>query len=104
MQRPHEALGLRCPGELYMPSTHRFPKRIPPVQYGGQFQVIKVNNWGYVRFASFQVYLSETMTGSHIKFRPCEDGEVFIACYRRFKIAEFSAKDGSFVRRKISGL
>ena len=55
-------------------------------------------------FAGFKPYLSETLAGSHIEFRKSEDGEMFIACYRNFKIAEFSAKDGSLVRRKISRL
>ena len=57
-----------------------------------------------MRFAGFQIYLSETMIDQYIEFRPSEDGEVFIACYRNYKIAEFSVKDGSLVRRKISRL
>ena len=61
------------------------PERILPFEYGGQFHVIKVNSWGYVRFAGFQIYLSETMIGQYIEFRPSEDGEVFIACYRNYK-------------------
>ena len=104
MKRPHEALGKRCPGEVYVPSTRRLPRRIPSVEYGGRFQVIKVSAQGYVSFAGFKPYLSETLAGSHIEFRESEDGEVFIACYRNFKIAEFSAKDGSLVKRKISRL
>ena len=85
MQRPHEALGMRCPGEVYVPSARQMPERILPFEYGGQFHVIKVNSWGYVRFAGFQIYLSETMIDQYIEFRPSEDGEVFIACYRNYK-------------------
>lgn len=104
MQRPHEALGMRCPGEVYEPSPRRLPRRIPPVEYGGQFQVVKVNSAGYIRLDDFKPYLSETMAGCPIELRPSADGEVIIACYRRFKIAEFSAKNGSLVKRKISRL
>ena len=104
MQRPHEALGMRCPGEVYVPSTRRLPRRIPPFEYSGRFHITKVNNWGCVRFTGFQTYLSETMAGCPIELRPSEDGEAIIACYRHFKIAEFSAKDGSLVRRRISRL
>ncbi|MBQ6655836.1 MAG: IS481 family transposase, partial [Ottowia sp.] len=104
MQRPHEALGMRCPGEVYVRSRRRFPKSIRPIEYTGRFHITKVNNWGYVRFTGFQTYLSETRVGCPIELRPSEEGEVIIACYRRFKIAEFSAKDGSLVRRKISRL
>ena len=103
-KRPHEALGMRCPSDVYVPSTRRLPRRIPSVEYGGRFQVIKVSAQGYVSFAGFKPYLSETLAGCPIELRPSEDGEVIIACYRNFKIAEFSAKDGSLMRRKISRL
>lgn len=104
MERPHEALGMRCPGEVYVPSERRLPQRIAAVQYGGQFHVVKVNSWGYVRFAHFQTYLSETMIGSPIEFRPDKEGEVFIACYRNFKIAEFATRNGKLLNRRISRL
>ena len=104
MQRPHEALGMCCPGEVYVPSTRRLPRRIPAVQYGGQFQVVKVNSAGYIRLDDFKTYLSETMAGCPIELRPSEDGEVIIACYRNFKIAEFAARNGERLNRKISRL
>ena len=104
MERPHEALGMHCPGEVYVSGTRRLPRRIPPVEYGGQFHVVKVNSWGYVRFAHFQIYLSETMIGEPIEFRPDKEGEVFIACYRNFKIAEFDTRTGERLSRKISRL
>lgn len=104
MQRPHEALGMCCPGEVYVPSTRCLPRRIPAAQYGGQFQVVKVNSAGYIRLDDFKTYLSETMAGCPIELRPSEDGEVIIACYRRFKIAEFSARNGERLNRKISRL
>ena len=84
--------------------TRRLPRRIPPVEYGGQFHVVKVNSWGYVRFAHFQIYLSETMIGEPIEFRPDKEGEVFIACYRNVKIAEFDTRTGERLSRKISRL
>ncbi len=104
MQRPHEALGLRCPGEVYVPSARQLPQCIPPVEYGGQFQVIKVNSAGYIRLDDFKTYLSETMAGCPIELRPSDDGEVIIACYRRFKIAEFATRNGERLNRKISRL
>ena len=104
MERPHEALGMRCPGEVYAPSTRRLPRRIPPVEYGGRFHVIRVNSAGYIRLDGFKSYLSETMAGSLIELRPSEDGEVIVACYRNFKIAEFAARTGERLNRRISRL
>lgn len=102
--RPHEALGMRRPGEVYEPSQREYKEKIERYEYGGEYHVIKVNGWGYVRFDKWQVYLSETMIGQYIEFRPSPDGETFVACYRNFKIAEFSTKDGSLLHRRITRL
>lgn len=102
--RPHEALGMKTPGEVYEPSTRQYPEQIPKYEYGGEHHVIKVNSWGYVRFDKFQVFLSETMVDQYIEFRPSPDGESFIACYRNFKIAEFDTEDGQLIHRSIARL
>lgn len=102
--RPHEALGMRCPSEVYQPSSRQYYDVVKPFEYGGQYHVIKVNSWGYVRFDKWQVYLSETMIGEYIEFRPNPLGDSFVACYRNFKIAEFNTHDGSLINRSISRL
>lgn len=102
--RPHEALGMRTPGEVYKPSDRQYREKIEKFEYGGEHHVIKVNNWGYARFAGFQVYLSETMANQYIEFRPGPDGETFIACYRNFKIAEFDTEEGKLIHRSIARL
>ena len=102
--RPHEALGMRCPAEVYIPSNRTYNDTVKPYEYGGQYHVIKVNSWGYVRFDKWQIYLSETMINEHIEFRPNPHVDSFIACYRNFKIAEFSSIDGKLLNRKISRL
>ncbi len=100
--RPHEALGMKCPSEVYQPSKRSYTDEVQPFEYGGQFHVIKVNSWGYVRYANWQIYLSETMINEYIEFRPNPLGDSFFACYRNFKIAEFSVLDGKLLNRKIS--
>ena len=102
--RPHEALGMKRPGEVYEPSQRQYSDTIKKYEYGGEYHVIKVNSWGYVRFDKWQVYLSETMIDQHIEFRPSPDGETFAACYRNFKIAEFDIEDGQLIHRSIARL
>ena len=102
--RPHEALGMKTPGEVYQTSQRKYPDEIKKYEYGGQYHVIKVNSWGYVRFDKWQVYLSETMIDRYIEFRPSADGESFFACYRNFKIAEFDTENGQLINRSIARL
>ena len=102
--RPHEALGMKRPGEVYTPSQREYDENIKKYEYSGAYHVIKVNSWGYVRFDKWQIYLSETMIDQHIEFRSSPDGETFVACYRNFKIAEFDTEDGHLIHRSIARL
>ena len=102
--RPHEALGMKRPSDVYVPSQREYCEKTMKYEYGGEYHVIKVNSWGYVRFGKWQVYLSETMIDQYIEFRPSPDGESFIACYRNFKIAEFDTDDGQLIHRSIARL
>ena len=95
---------MKRPGDVYTPSQRQYSEKIKKYEYGGEYHVIKVNSWGYVRFDKWQVYLSETMIDQYIEFRPNLDGETFVACYRNFKIAEFDTEDGQLIHRSIARL
>lgn len=103
-ERPHEALGMKCPAAIYVPSARIYCDAVESYTYGGAFHVIKVNSWGYVRFDRFQIYLSETMAGEYIEFRPHRDRDTFVPCYRNFAIGEFDAHTGELLHRRISRL
>ena len=100
-ERPHEALGMKCPSDIYVPSERAYCDQVDKYEYSGKYHVIKVNNWGYVRFDRWQIYLSETMIDERIEFRPNPSGDTFIACYRNFAIGEFDVHTGKLLHRKI---
>ena len=98
--RPHQALGMRCPAEIYVPSSRPFLEQVLPYEYSGIFPLVKVNSWGYLRFDRFRIYLSETMADIRLEVRPIE-GDRFIVCYRNFQIAEIDAATGERLNRRI---
>lgn len=102
--RPHEALGMKPPAQVYMPSTRQYTDAIEKYEYDGRYQVYKVNNWGYLRWASSRIYLSETMANVYLEIRPSESFDSFEVCYRQFKIAEIDAATQTLLSRKISRL
>lgn len=102
--RPHEALDMLTPSDIYIPSEREYFEEIPKYEYSGKYHVIKVNSWGYIRFSNWQVYLSETMINEYIEFRPNPHGDSFIACYRNFQIAEFDTQTGQRLNRNIRRL
>jgi hypothetical protein len=102
--RTHEALNSLCPADIYERSDREYIEKVLPYEYDSTNHVIKVNSWGYVRFDKWQMYLSETMIGEYIEFRPNPLGDSFFACYRNFKIAEFDINTGERLNRKIMRL
>ena len=102
--RPHESIGMKRPAQVYHRSERQYIPDVPKYEYSGAYHVVKVNSWGYARFAHFQIYLSETLIGERIEFRPNPHGDSFFGCYRNFRIAEFDASSGKLISRFIAKL
>lgn len=102
--RPHEALGMRCPAEIYLKSDRQYSDSVDFHEYDNLYHVIKVNSWGYLRFDKYQMYLSETMADTRLEIRPNPLGDSFMVCYRNFQIADINAATGKLNNRKISRL
>jgi transposase InsO family protein len=49
-RRPHEALKMRCPADLYKPSLRRYPRTLPEPNYLHHDMVKHVSSSGYVYF------------------------------------------------------
>ena len=100
--RPHGALGYKPPASVYHPSERAlFEPR--PYEYPSGARLYKANNWGYLRFGSLRVYLSETMADTYLEVR-AGDGDTFRVCYRNFQIAEIDANSGLLLNRTIKKL
>jgi hypothetical protein len=59
--RPHEALDMKRPAELYQPSSRRFPKRIETYDYLGHYLVRRVSRGGTIRVFKRQIFVSNTL-------------------------------------------
>lgn len=99
-ERPHEALGDRCPAQVYSPSQRSYLEKVHPYDYGSQYHLIKINNWGYLRFADFQIYISETFRDTRVQLIPFEGDDSVLVCYRNFIIAKIDVTNGDLVSRK----
>lgn len=101
--RPHEAINMRCPADVYIPSERKYPEKIQPYEYSGMYRLLKVNFKGYLRFDSKVFYLSETMIGAILELREDETENASL-CYRNYKIAEINLETEQLINRKISRL
>ena len=100
--RPHHALGMKTPASVYIPSTRPYydPK---PYVYEEGAKIVKVNNWGFLRFGPFQLFLSESMADTKVEIRFGEN-DTFSVIYRNYKIASVDAIEGKLLNRHIRRL
>ena len=99
-ERPHEALKNKCPAEIYSVSSRPFLDTVPPYDYSSKYRLYKINNWGFLRFAKYHIYISETFRDTHIQLVPVESEDLALVCYRNFIIAKIDVKFGELLSRK----
>lgn len=97
-KRPHEALGMKKPADVYIRSTQEYEEKVPTYEYSGIWHMCKVNNWGYLRYMDFRIFLSETFADTYLEVRSTEEG-VLQVCYRNFVIADIDAENGRIMKR-----
>ena len=73
-ERPHEGIGMRCPAELYVPSSRRMPFTLPTFHYPGHFEVRRVRPNGLIKWSGRQVFISEALAGEPVGLTEIEDG------------------------------
>jgi putative transposase len=87
--RPHEALGQRCPATLYTSSPRAYPDRITEWAYPADHQARRVNASGYIKWRDKLVYLTEALAGQTVALAQDDDGDWSIR-FRQFSLAMLS--------------
>jgi transposase InsO family protein len=84
-ERPHEALGLKVPARHYRLSARTFPEQLPPVEYGPDDQVRRVQNGGWISFHGRDHRLSKALHGQPVVLRATaqQDGDYTILFFRQ---------------------
>jgi transposase InsO family protein len=72
-ERPHEALRLRPPADLYEVSGRAYPKELPEVTYPADFTVRQVRQNGSIKWHSQLIYTSISLVGEPVGLRPIDD-------------------------------
>ena len=101
--RPHEAIDMHCPADVYIPSERKYSNTIKAYEYSGLHRILKVNYKGYLRFDSKVFYLSESMVGAELELLP-EGADFASLRYRNYKIAELDLWREQLINRRISRL
>ncbi len=89
--RPHEALEMRTPAEMYQPSPRKFPARVPEPQYPQSMLVRTVRHHGHFRWKKQDVFLSEVLWGEQVGMLP-EDERWFTIYFAQLPLARFDSQ------------
>lgn len=73
-ERPHEALGLRTPAEVYVRSKRSMPAVLPEHEYPDAFEVRRVRRDGAIKWGSGYVFIGEAVAGELVGVEPIDDG------------------------------
>jgi putative transposase len=69
-QRPHEALDLKRPADLYVPSAKKHPTFLPDPDYSTYDDALRVSAKGMIHFPGRrQIHLSEALAGQYVGIR-----------------------------------
>jgi transposase InsO family protein len=73
-QRPHEALGMKCPGELYEPSQRKYEGTPQDLSYPGM-ESRRVKATGEICYENQMVFISTALSGWSVGLECCEEGK-----------------------------
>ncbi len=69
-ERPHEALNLATPISRYAPSPRSFPETAPPIEYGPDETIRRVDAAGTIRWQGRRWAISDALAGEAVGLRP----------------------------------
>jgi len=73
-ERPHEALAMRTPAQLYVPSSRSMPSRLPEHEYPAGQEVRRVRRDGAIKWAGGYVFVGEAMCDELVGIAKVDDG------------------------------
>lgn len=72
--RPHEALDMHTPAQLYHPSPRPMPTDLPPMEYPDRFEKRYVSANGGIRWHKQWINVSSTLIGEYVGLEAIDDG------------------------------
>jgi putative transposase len=78
--RPHEAIAMQTPAQLYVRSSRRYTGVRPP-RYPASYGVRRVSSKGCVRYMGKAVFISESLIGHDLGIRRRQRGRITVRFY-----------------------
>jgi transposase InsO family protein len=93
MDRGHEALGMRCPGDVYVASPREWQSRPAEPEYPGHWEVRRVRRTGEVKIGGRMAFISMALDGELVGLEEILHG-IWRVCYRRSALCFLDLRSG----------
>jgi len=97
-ERPHEALGMRTPGELYVPSARQYHGTPETLEYRTMGSR-KVNASGLIKWKAERYFLSTSLAGWNVGLQSVTEG--INVWFGRVLLGQIDSSNASFLRADI---
>ena len=101
-ERPHEALGMRCPAELYRDSARRYNGAEVQLSYPGMARRLVDKN-GMLSWNQQKVFLTRSLAGWEVGLQRTEKGQLEV-WFGRLLLGYLDSVDLSFLRAELGAL
>ena len=95
-ERPHEKLGMRCPGEIYVASERKYEGTPEDLDYP-QMCTRRVSRRGTITVDGNQLFLSTSLAGWSVGLKPIRE-DVMELCFGRLLLGQVDLATSSFIR------
>jgi transposase InsO family protein len=92
-ERPHEAIGMKRPAELYRPSARPFPSRLPTIEYPGHFEIRRVSRNGGIRWKRGWLNVSHPLIDEYVGLEEVDDG-IWDLYFGSMLLGRFDEREG----------
>lgn len=96
-ERPHEALDMKCPSEIYIPSKRKY-EGIKPLDYPTHDKTVRVTHCGRICMGNKKINLSTVFSGQDVGVKEVTNG-VWLVSFMEYDLGYFDLED-----RKLTAL
>lgn len=95
-ERPHEALDMKSPSDLYKPSSRQYPSILDDYEYDSDMWIRRVSTSGTITMKSCtKLFISQALAGQQLGLREEEDG-IWAIYFMRYRLGYHDRKAGHF--------
>ncbi len=97
-ERPHQALAMKCPGDLYQKSP-RIYKGLPDITYPGYEKTILVSHCGRICIRNLKIHLSRALANQPVGIR-LVDNSIWEVSFKDYDLGYFDDESGKFAAKE----